>query len=444
LPYNGSALDLVANLVSSDVFGSYVVFERDGRFAVAGDILAEIQAGSASVRVTLDGQSTVSACSAGILRQISAQLHDLPIHKWRAYGWLAFEASYQAVGQPTGDETLAHVVVPRYEVLVGRRHVLIRGTDDAGIARIADVITGRQSARPEDDDLVTADISYGADRYRAAVAQAVAEIRAGALQKAIVSRVVPVESDIDIVRTYVCGRRGNTPARSFVLDLGGLQAAGFSPEIVCTSDGVTMTTEPLAGTRALHGDAVTDRTLRAELQSDPKEIFEHAVSVKTAMDELAGVCQPGSVRVEQFLSVQERGSVQHLGSTVCGTLAEGHDAWDALHAAFPAVTASGIPKSAAYDTIRRLETEPRGLYGGAVLCADWRGALDAALVLRSVFRRDGRTWLRAGAGLVTSSTPDREYEETCEKLRSVSRFLVQAADRSHEGLLAQAVTGEAS
>ena len=94
------------------------------------------------------------------------------------------------------------------------------------------------------------------------------------------------------------------------------------------------------------------------------------------------------------MSVTERGSVQHLASQLAGDLAEGATRWDALAALFPAVTASGIPKAAACDWITGVERPGRGLYSGAVITADADGSLDAALVLRSVFRRDGRTWLR--------------------------------------------------
>ena len=90
----------------------------------------------------------------------------------------------------------------------------------------------------------------------------------------------------------------------------------------------------------------------------------------------------------------------------------------------PVVTASGVPKEASYDAIRRHERAPRGLYSGAVMTVDHTGAMDAALVLRSAFRKDGRTWLRAGAGIVLQSTAEREFEETCEKLESVARHLV--------------------
>lgn len=188
--------------------------------------------------------------------------------------------------------------------------------------------------------------------------------------------------------------------------------------------GGRVTTQPLAGTRALTGRAGEDERVRADLLNNSKEIFEHAISVKVAYDELVELCDEDNVTVDSFMTVSERGSVQHLASSVSGQLLEHQGPWQALAALFPAVTASGVPKKAAYECIRRYEPEERGLYSGAVLTVDHAGTMDAALVLRTVFQQDGRTWLRAGAGIVGQSEPEREFEETCEKLRSVALHLV--------------------
>ena len=263
--------------------------------------------------------------------------------------------------------------------------------------------------------------------YRAAVAAALVELRGpGPLEKVILSRQVPVPAAVDLVASYVAGRRANTPARSFLLDLGGIQAAGFSPETVAevTADG-HVTTRPLAGTRARTGTPADDARLRADLLGDPKEIHEHAISVRLALEDLDTVCD--GTGVSQYMSVLDRGTVQHLASTVTGRLRPGFGPWDAFAALFPAVTATGIPKAPAYPLIRTLEGKPRGLYAGAVLTCDSDGTLDAALVLRSIFRQDGQCWLQAGAGVVRHSLPEREHEETCEKLRSVAHHLIPAA-----------------
>src|SRR5690606_18186171 len=126
---------------------------------------------------------------------------------------------------------------------------------------------------------------------------------------------------------YEAGRRANTPARSFLLELGDVSATGFSPETIVEvgADG-GVSTQPLAGTRARSGEAETDGRLRAELLSDSKEVFEHAISVRAAQEELARVCGPDSILVNEFMAIRERGSVQHLASRISGRLAAGANA----------------------------------------------------------------------------------------------------------------------
>lgn len=148
------------------------------------------------------------------------------------------------------------------------------------------------------------------------------------------------------------------------------------------------------------------------------------MSVRASLQEIDEVAEPGSSAVVDFMTVRERGSVQHLGSTVVGRLHASKDRMDALETLFPAVTASGIPKAASVDAILRLDESPRELYSVAVVRFSADGALDAALTLRTVYERDGRTWLRAGAGVIAASDPDREFEETCEKLTTLAPYLV--------------------
>lgn len=332
------------------------------------------------------------------------------------------------------------MILPRTEVVIADGLATVRSGDAREAAEVARILGAAEPAPspspspephpcPAPDRPGVVDPEEGRARYLAAVASGVAAIHAGELQKVVVSRRVPVTGEVDLPATFVRGRRANTPARSYLLGLGGIEAVGFSPEIVVAVDARgTVRTQPLAGTRALVADPIESRRLREELLSDAKEIHEHAISVKLAVEEMAPVCRPGSVRVEEFMVVEERGTVQHLGSRVAGELADGLTCWDALAALFPAVTASGVPKRAAFDLIRRLEGHDRGLYAGAVLQIEPDGALDAALVLRTLFRRGDATWLQAGAGVVGASSPARELEETREKLASIADHVVRARE----------------
>ena len=407
-------LAAMSRLAGSGLFGDYVVYERPGSWTFAGGVLGEVVLDAGTVRVRWPGRPPAtgpwSGRPADALRDAFAEA---PLPAWNAYGWIAFEF---AAPRPAG--RLAHLIVPRTEVRIsdGRAHVT--GPDANRVAALL------ADAAPVPGTPSPVDVRVGGDAYRAKVAAAVTEIRAGRYQKVIVSRRLDVPHPVDVVATYARGREANTPARSFLLDLGGLQATGFSPEVLATVDpGGRVMTQPLAGTRAFGAGPDADARSRRELENDPKEIFEHAVSVRTSVQELHRVCDPDTVQVTDFMTVKERGSVQHLGSRAVGVLAPDRSPWDALDALFPGVTASGIPKSDAIEAITRLE-DRRGMYSGAVVAVSHDGALDSALVLRALYSEDGRAWLRAGAGIVSASTPDREYEETCEKLSSIAPYVV--------------------
>jgi salicylate synthetase len=354
---------------------------------------------------------------------LHAALAKAPVADWNAYGWARFELA--SGDRRAAGETLAHLMIPQLELRISTTEIEVRALDDEMLRSACKVLDEPAPGVP--CAAVRVEVRSDGEAYEVAVTHAVAEIRRNRLQKVILSRPVAVPFAVDLCATYLHGRRHNTPARSFLLDLGGWRAAGFSPETVVevAASGVA-STQPLAGTRALTGDRDTDAALRAELLTCPKEVYEHATSVKLAVEELETVGREQATHVSEFLTVKPRGSVQHLASRVATTLADGRTAWDALGAVFPPVTASGIPKTAAYELIEQLESEPRGLYSGAVLMAGSDGSLDAALALRAVFQREGRTWLCAGAGIVGASRPEREYEETCEKLASVAPYVVPA------------------
>jgi salicylate synthase len=425
VPLAMDPLVAVARLASS-VTGDYAVYENDGEWLFACGALAEISLDRSGARMRVAGDSVLLPWNGSPLTQVQQLLERIPVRNWRAFGWAAFELAYAKGGDVSavGEQPLLHLVVPETEVRLARGWAYLKSTGERELTGLKAILAEEPRTTPRASSPLDVR-GAGATDYRRAVETAVEEINTGKYQKVIFSRIVPVEQDVDLVATYVAGRRGNNPARSFLLRMGGIEAAGFSPEIVVrvTATG-RVTSQPLAGTRVLTPDTHVNEKLRTELLSDAKEIYEHAISVKVAYDELSGVCTPGSLSVEDFMMVKERGSVQHLGSRVTGQLAVGRRAWDAFDAVFPAVTASGVPKSAVYESIRSNEAAARGLYSGAVLTVDQDGAMDAALVLRSVYRQNGKTWLQAGAGIVGQSSPEREFEETCEKLDSVARYLV--------------------
>ncbi|MEU2031556.1 salicylate synthase [Nocardia amamiensis] len=418
----------MSQLAASERFGEYVMYERPGEWVFAADPLGSVELDVRELRVTWAGQSTTTSWEGNPAGVIDRALGALPFEGRNAYGWIGFEFcawALDATEHLDPRTALAHLMIPRIEVRMGEFGVRVSGATPAETGDIHDLIAQSQNA-----ELPTAhptDIRIDPTGYRDRVAEAVGEIQAGRYQKVILSRKVDLPFPVDVPATYRLGRAHNTPARSFLLRLGGLEAAGFSPELVASvDDDRVVTTEPLAGTRAFGRGAAADLAARADLITDPKEIVEHAISVQTSFAEIAAVAAPGTPAVSDFMAVRERGSVQHLASTVRGRLAADRSSWDALEMLFPSVTASGIPKREGVDSVFRLDHDPRGLYSGAVLTISPTGAMEATLVLRAVYQNAEGAWLRAGAGIVGQSRPEREFEETCEKLGSIAPYVVKA------------------
>ena len=403
----------------------YLLYEHDGQWVLACGVQAMVELDRDEVRVVRDGVTQRQTWSGRPAAVLSEAIDRLLLETDQAFGWVAFEFGtyrFGLQGRLAPRAPLARVFWPRTRVVITGEAVHLFGAEDrhrAAVFRLlGDGVPDTPPASPVD---VATDVSG----YRGRVAAAVGEIATGHYHKVILSRCVDVPFRLDFPSTYRLGRRHNTPARSFLLRLSGIRMLGYSPELVAAvhRDGVVVT-EPLAGTRALGRGPTRDRQARDDLESNTKEIVEHAISVRGSLREITEIAKPGSAAVTDFMTVRERGSVQHLGSTVSARLHPSKDRMDALEALFPAVTASGIPKPAGVEAILRLDESPRGLYSGAVVMFSADGGLDAALTLRAAYEQDGRTWLRAGAGIVDASRPEREFEETCEKLATLAPYLV--------------------
>ncbi|WP_434527249.1 salicylate synthase [Photorhabdus asymbiotica] len=429
-------LDLITHLLSDDNDSQpCTLYETKGEWSLGMGCAATISADASGQLI--DSQGNHHPYNINTLSQkLEQALNALPIKDWRAYGRTLFEFSHMTYGLPLAqqNEALIKITVPQHELRITQGQVLIRTLEEAQIATLSEKIRQADQsgtpAFPYTKEIEIINPATAAKNYQDNVANAVKDITAGHYQKVILSRKVELGSNIDMTHSYWLGRQANTPARSFFLRDEDFSAYGFSPETVIEADGSGwVSTQPLAGTRALTHDKEQDQRLRADLLSDPKEISEHAVSAKLALEELAPICQTETLCVSEFMAIRERGSVQHLASRVKGLLQTDKNRWDAFIALFPAVTASGIPKKPSLQAISRYEGEPRQLYSGCIMLLDSAGKLDAALVLRSLYQHKGRCWLQAGAGLVRDSKPEREWLETCEKLDCIIKYVRPYSDQ---------------
>ena len=164
--------------------------------------------------------------------------------------------------------------------------------------------------------------------------------------------------------------------------------------------------------------------------SDPKERSEHNMLVDLGRNDIGKISQFGSVEVERYMDVLRYSHVMHIGSTVRGTIRPDKDAVDAVEAILPAGTLSGAPKFRACQIINELENNKRGIYGGAIGYIDFTGNLDTCIAIRIAFKKNGKVFIRSGAGIVADSVPESEYQECINKAQAV----VNAVKASEGGL----------
>ena len=205
---------------------------------------------------------------------------------------------------------------------------------------------------------------------------------------------------------------------------------GTSPEILVSLKEDVVRLRPIAGSRPRGKDAEEDNTLEAELLADEKERAEHIMLVDLGRNDAGRVCQYGTVRVDELMTIEKYSHIMHIVSNVTGRLAAGKEAFDVLRACFPAGTVSGAPKVRAMQIIDEQEPTRRGFYAGAVGYFSYTGDMDMAITLRTMFV-DGQTaYLQAGGGLVADSQPANEYQECLNKARA----LVTAIELAEKGL----------
>jgi anthranilate synthase component 1 len=218
---------------------------------------------------------------------------------------------------------------------------------------------------------------------------------------------------------------GNGDSKDFPEEVA-FDIVGSSPEaLVKLQDGRALL-HPIAGTRPRGATTEDDALLAKDLLHDPKERAEHLMLVDLGRNDLGRVCEPGSVEVIDFMTVERYSHVMHIVSTVVGKLRSDKTAYDLLASTFPAGTLSGAPKPRAMEIIESLEPVRRGAYGGCIGYFDFAGNMDTAIAIRTAMMRDGRAYVQAGAGIVADSVPETECQECENKARAVLRAIAMA------------------
>lgn len=262
---------------------------------------------------------------------------------------------------------------------------------------------------------------YGRERYEAAVEKIKEYTLAGDVMQVVPSQRLSLPFHANPINLYRALRSQNPSPYMYFLDLADHYVVGSSPEILARLEHGEVTVRPIAGTRRRGRTEEEDIAMEQELMSDPKEIAEHLMLIDLGRNDVGRVAQIGSVHLTEKMVVERYSTVMHITSNVTGKLKPDKSAMDVLRATLPAGTLSGAPKIRAMEIIDELETEKRGVYGGAVGYLSWNGNMDTAIAIRTAVIKDKVLYVQAGGGIVADSIPELEWKETMNKARSIFR-----------------------
>lgn len=251
-------------------------------------------------------------------------------------------------------------------------------------------------------------------------------IKEGDIFQVVLSNRLEADMEGSLLDAYRVLRVSNPSPYMFYFSGSDGEIAGASPETLVKLDEGKLYTFPLAGTRPRGKTALEDEALEAELLADEKELAEHNMLVDLGRNDIGKISKVGTVRVEKYMSIERFSHVMHIGSTVSGEIRQDKDALDTVDAILPAGTLSGAPKLRACEIINELENNKRGIYGGAIGYVSFNGNLDTCIAIRLAFSKNGKVFIRSGAGIVADSQPEKEYRECIQKAVAVKNALEEA------------------
>ena len=265
------------------------------------------------------------------------------------------------------------------------------------------------------------------DRFTKIVDKAKKYIYDGDIFQVVLSRKFSFRADGDYLKVYQKLRSLNPSPYLYHMKMNEKIVIGSSPEMLLRVTNDQVETFPIAGTRKVTDDEVTNERMKEELINDEKELAEHTMLVDLGRNDVGKVCDYGTVHVKELMEVKKFSHVQHMVTHVVGKLGKNYDMYDAFKAIFPAGTVSGAPKVRAMEIIDELEPESRGPYAGAVGYFSFNGCCDFAIAIRSIFADGKSGFVQAGAGIVFDSIPKNELKETEHKANAMLTALREAS-----------------
>lgn len=253
------------------------------------------------------------------------------------------------------------------------------------------------------------------EEYCSIVEQTKEYIKNGDIFQAVISRQFTAEYDGSLLNAYRVLRTSNPSPYMVYMKIDSLELMCSSPETLVRLQNGRLTTFPVAGSRPRGANDKEDKALKEELLRDEKELSEHNMLVDLGRNDLGKISKFGSVELSAYMMIHRYSKVMHICSQVESDIRDGEDGFSAIEAVLPAGTLSGAPKIRACQIIDELESQPRGVYGGALGYLDFTGNMDTCIAIRMAVKQNGRVYVQAGGGIVADSVPELEYEESFNK-----------------------------
>ena len=348
---------------------------------------------------------------------------DAPAFRLGLVGWLGYELRAQTTGaivtRPSRYPDAAFLRVDRAIAIdgaTGQAELLALGQAWEGeLAEWRDEVrqlAGAPAPGPHLPDQTVALWHETDAEYLANIEACLSAIREGEAYQLCLTTEAAVAGRFDPLEVYLRLRASSPTHHGGLIRIGGVSLLSASPERFLDIDPAGLVrTRPIKGTRPRAVEPAADAELAAELLASEKERAENLMIVDLMRNDLARVCELGTVTVTELLEVESYAQVHQLVSTVTGRLAAGRTAVDAIEACFPAGSMTGAPKLRATQVLDGLEQRARGLYAGCFGYLGRDGRVDLAMTIRSIVLDEGGATVGAGGGITALSEPVEELAE---------------------------------
>jgi anthranilate synthase component 1 len=432
---------LLESVTGGEQLGRYSIIGVRPRLVVRckGRTVRINQRGNQSKQELAEGEDPLQVIQREVRPILPELLHDMPKFCGGAVGMIAYDYVRTIEDLPDsteddlGIDDVAMMVVESMVVFDHAKNIvkivaLADGSDEGyegAKAEIERINTRLQAPLPSlptfkaGPNPVTANVEREA--FEEGVKRIIEYIGAGDCIQAVPSIRFETEVGAHPLSIYRALRSLNPSPYMFYLQFSDFDIVGASPELMVGLSGREARVRPIAGTRPRGETPQEDEFLEKDLLADEKERAEHIMLVDLGRNDLGRVCEYGSVKVGELMTVERYSHVMHIVSSVTGTLRQGLDGVDLVRACFPAGTVSGAQKVRAMQIIDETETTRRGLYAGAVGYFSSSGEVDLAIAIRTILIKGGRAYVQAGAGIVYDSVPSREYDECVNNARAAHR-----------------------